>query len=86
MRREKTALSYWFPKIDAAGIPAPKTTIINHAEGSARGDLGCVRRQGCRRSQAVLCATDGRRERDRIPGVPADGPPKSASTSGRPVQ
>src|SRR5258706_10308772 len=28
-RRERTALSYWFPKIEAAGIPVPKTTIIH---------------------------------------------------------
>src|SRR5258708_21148579 len=29
MRREKTALSYWFPKIEAAGIPVPRTTIVH---------------------------------------------------------
>lgn len=27
-RREKTALSYWFPQIEAAGVPVPRTKII----------------------------------------------------------
>lgn len=27
-REDKTCLSYWFPKIEAAGIPVPKTEII----------------------------------------------------------
>jgi len=27
-RRGKTALSYWFPKIEAAGIPVPRTKIL----------------------------------------------------------
>jgi hypothetical protein len=29
MRREKTALSYWFPQIEAAGIPVPRTKIVH---------------------------------------------------------
>jgi hypothetical protein len=28
MNRDRTALSYWFPKIQAAGIPVPRTTIV----------------------------------------------------------
>lgn len=28
MKDEKTALSYWFPKIEAAGLPVPRTTIV----------------------------------------------------------
>ena len=28
-RREKTALSYWFPQIEAAGIPVPRTKILH---------------------------------------------------------
>lgn len=27
--RDKTALSYWFPKLQAAGLPVPKTIIIS---------------------------------------------------------
>jgi len=27
-RREKTALSYWFPQIEAAGVPVPKTKLL----------------------------------------------------------
>jgi hypothetical protein len=26
---DKTALSYWFPKIEAAGVPVPKTTLVH---------------------------------------------------------
>ena len=28
MREDRTALSWWFPKIEAAGVPVPRTTII----------------------------------------------------------
>lgn len=28
-RIDKTALSYWFPKLDAAGIPVPKTILLD---------------------------------------------------------
>lgn len=31
---DKTALSYWFPKIQAAGVPVPKTTIIEMPEAA----------------------------------------------------
>jgi hypothetical protein len=30
----KTALSYWFPLIEAAGLPVPKTTIIPMTDGA----------------------------------------------------
>jgi|SRR5712671_6812069 hypothetical protein len=29
MNRDRTALSYWFPKIEAAGIPVPRTKIVH---------------------------------------------------------
>ncbi len=28
MNRDRTALSYWFPLIEAAGIPVPRTRIV----------------------------------------------------------
>jgi hypothetical protein len=37
MRRQKTALSHWFPKIEAAGIPVPKTTIITMPKAAQSG-------------------------------------------------
>ena len=27
-RIDKTALSYWFPKLEAAGLPVPKTVLL----------------------------------------------------------
>ena len=26
--KDRTALSYWFPKIEAAGLPVPKTILV----------------------------------------------------------
>jgi hypothetical protein len=31
--RDKTALSYWFPKVEAAGLPVPKTLIVPMPNG-----------------------------------------------------
>lgn len=36
--KDKTALSYWFPKIEAAGLPVPKSTIVEIDE-NARKEL-----------------------------------------------
>lgn len=35
-RENKTALSWWFPKIEAAGLPVPKTRLINMPEEAQR--------------------------------------------------
>jgi hypothetical protein len=31
-REDKTCLSYWFPKIEAAGLPVPKTKIVSFTD------------------------------------------------------
>jgi len=38
VREDKTCLSYWFPKIQAAGLPVPKTRIVSFTDyDTARG-------------------------------------------------
>lgn len=37
-RTDKTALSYWFPKLEAAGLPVPRTKILTMPPG-ARDDM-----------------------------------------------
>ena len=33
---DKTCMSYWFPKIEAAGLPVPQTTMLNMPEEALR--------------------------------------------------
>lgn len=37
---DKTCLSYWFPKIEAAGLPAPRTTIVKMSHEALRDVWG----------------------------------------------
>lgn len=34
--RDKTCLSYWFPKLQAAGLPVPRTTIVEMSDAAFR--------------------------------------------------
>jgi hypothetical protein len=36
MNEDKTALSYWFPKLEAAGLPVPKTILIDMPEDAQK--------------------------------------------------
>jgi len=40
VREDRTCLSYWFPKIEAAGLPVPKTRIVSFTDYDTHHELG----------------------------------------------
>lgn len=42
VREDKTCLSYWFPKIEAAGLPVPKTRIVSFTDYETSHGLGRI--------------------------------------------
>ena len=41
-REDKTCLSYWFPKIKAAGLPVPRTKIVSFTDYATHRGLGRI--------------------------------------------
>lgn len=39
-REDRTCLSYWFPKIEAAGLPVPKTKIVSFTDYATHQGIG----------------------------------------------
>lgn len=39
-REDKTCLSYWFPKLESAGLPVPKTRIVSFTDRATYSGLG----------------------------------------------
>jgi len=42
VREDRTCLSYWFPKIEAAGLPVPKTKIVSFTDYETSHGLGRI--------------------------------------------
>jgi hypothetical protein len=50
---DKTALSYWFPKIQDAGVPVPRTKIVKMTDQAQSGVWRCLDGQDARNHKAL---------------------------------